>query len=138
MDQIRAFSIFQTIETSVGALYELSFAYRARTKRNEAFTLDILSGSSGEIFSKTLDDHQVSEWSTYNTNFFATDVSTTLRFTSLTRGTYGNLLDAINVFEKPFLSNKNVADVAAPSVFFLFLIAIGALGLRRYSLRNKD
>lgn len=127
------FSIYQTIETSVDALYEVSFAYRARANSNEAFSFDVLSFSNENLFSDVIDDHSKSGWSFFSTQFTAIDAFTTISFTAITTGTVGNFLDDVSVFE---ISNA-VAEVPAPGAFMLVLGAVVIMGFRRY-LMAKD
>ena len=88
----QAFSIYQSFNTQVGASYDLSFAYSARSSINEAFLLNLYAADNSSLVSTLLDDHEVRKWSLFNTSFVAIDLTTTLRFTSVTpnSGTVGN------------------------------------------------
>ncbi len=117
------FSIFQEVETIAGRSYELSFDYAARRNANESFLVEIFSGQDS-IFSAILDDHNVSQWSEFNTLFVATDANTTIEFTTTSASTLGNLID-------------NVAlKVSSPGTALIAGLALVLLCARRFTLRS--
>jgi hypothetical protein len=130
----QAFSIFQSFTTLIGATYELSFAYSARSSNNEAFLLSLYAGNSTELVSTLIDDHEVKKWSLFNSSFVATDLTTTLRFTSVTpySGTVGNFLDDIKVTESPRRFAGFTAQVPEPGS--MLLVIIGLTFLLRHKL----
>ena len=89
-----SYSIYQTFDTVADQVYNLFFAYGARSNDNESFLVEV-TGSAAMI----MDDHEVNAWSTYSGVFVATAAQTTLRFTSITPslGTVGNFLDDVRV-----------------------------------------
>ncbi len=99
------FSIFQTFATELGQAYAVSFAYAARTNNSEAFVFDVLDQQDISIYSQLLDQHTVKNWSLFNTSFIATSAYTTIRFTTVNKGSYGNFLDDINVTS---LNRRNI------------------------------
>ncbi|GAA3961607.1 PEP-CTERM sorting domain-containing protein [Allohahella marinimesophila] len=117
-----AFSIFQGFDTTVGASYDLSFAYRARQSNNESFSAEVAG------INWILDDHTTSGWSLFSGSFLATSAFTTLTFTSIfpETGTVGNFLDDVQV------TPSVAASVPAPAS--LALVAFGLLGL---ALRSR-
>lgn len=130
------FSIFQTFATSLGSQYNVSFAYAARKSLAEAFTFDILNQAGNVIFSQIMDKHTVKNWSLFNTKFSADSAFTTIRFTTLNSGTYGNFLDDVKVSR--VISLGSVAgpiakpnSVSEPSTLLVMLIAAAALLLSR-------
>lgn len=110
-----AFSIFQTFDTQIGSIYDLSFAYRARSSNNEAFSVNLSSDSKDDLWSQLMDDHMVGQWSFFATQFTATDLSTTLRFTSVSSGTVGNFIDDIQINALPKLLSNAANEVSAPA-----------------------
>lgn len=125
-----AFNIFQTISTEAGSFYDLSFAYRARSNNNEAFLLSLIEDNSN-ILDLRFDDHVVGKWSTFNTSFKATNMSTTVMFTSLTpsSGTVGNFLDDIRVTQSPLV--LTATSVSEPSSIIILLLGITLLVTRK-------
>lgn len=116
-----AFSIFQTIETEIGALYDVSFAYSARMNSNESFMFD-LSSFDNSFLSVIMDDHEVNAWSVFNVSFEAIDLFTTIGFTSITPSsrTVGNFLDDISIVKS---LEAQVSTVSAPSITFIMMLA---------------
>lgn len=119
-------SIFQSFATVTGQEYQLDFYYRARTKNKESFEVSLAN------VSQTLSDHTMQEWRHYTSSFTAIDSLTTLRFTSLTSGTYGNFLDAIQVSALP-----TVAAVSAPGTFAAFGVGLLALMANRRQRKQQ-
>lgn len=122
-----AFSIFQTFSTQVGGLYDVSFAYSARSNSNEAFMFNLDSADKTQIWSSLIDDHTVGQWSVFRTSFVAKDLETSIRFTSITpySSTVGNFLDDI-VVSQAFSASK-ISEVSEPlgAIFFgLGLLAV--------------
>lgn len=105
-------SLFQTFTTVIGETYNFSFAYRARQNNDESFTFFI-----GD-FSKVLDDHVTTAWSTFSGSFVATATTSTIRFTSNTTGFKGNLIDSVSV-------------VSAPATALLLGVGLFGMMLRR-------
>lgn len=126
-----AFSIFQTIATQAGTTYDLSFAYSARSNHNESFIIDLNAADDTKILSTLMDDHEVGKWSMFNTQFVALDLSTTLRFTSVTpySGTVGNFLDNVVVKQvfSPKISSRVSEAVSEPAGLLLFGFALMAM-----------
>lgn len=109
-------SIFQSFATDIGQQYQLSFYYRARTDNNEQFQVS-LAGMDW-----LLNDHTTAAWKMFNASFVAAADVTTLRFTSLNQGTYGNFIDAVQVTASPVTS-----QVPEPATLAAF--SLGLLGL---------
>ncbi|PKG96670.1 hypothetical protein [Paraglaciecola sp. MB-3u-78] len=127
------FAIFQTIETEIGALYDVSFAYSARSNTRESFLFD-LSSFNKAFLSVIVDDHQVKTWSLFNIRFEAIDLFTTIGFTSITpsTGTVGNFLDNISVLKSP---TTLTSKVSAPSIAF-FIMLVCMFLIRRKIISN--
>ncbi|MEW9798314.1 PEP-CTERM sorting domain-containing protein [Alteromonas sp. CYL-A6] len=134
-----AYSIFQTFTTEISSRYLVSFAYAARSSLAEAFRFDILGCSNDVLFSQTIDDHTIKNWSEFSTTFVAVSTESTIRFTSLNgNSTVGNFLDAINVAEDPgpqtVISSTSVPE---PATMFLSAMALTGFLVRRRSLTKK-
>lgn len=127
------FKIFQTFATNIGSQYDFGFAYRARRNNNEAFRVDIDSGTSN-VFTDLINDHVTSGWSTYSNVFTATDTSTTLTFTSVVpaTSTVGNFIDAVSVTSIPSTGTSTV-EASAPATALMMLLGVSLLGARRFS-----
>lgn len=137
----QAFSIFQTFATQIGNIYDLSFAYQARSNSNESFLVSLISSSNTDLFTDLMDDHVVGQWSVFSTKFTAIDLTTTLRFTSVSpySDTVGNFIDDIqvNALPKAYLSADN--QVSEPGGFLLAGLACLALfRLNKSRLPLKD
>lgn len=132
-----AFSIFQTFDTTIGSIYDLSFFYAARSSNKEAFLVNLFAADNTEMFSILIDDHEVKKWSVYNSSFKATSDSTTLSFTSVYPefATVGNFLDDIKVIASPRNNNRLVNDVPEPSA--LLLAGLGLLIIMRKRIKSK-
>ena len=104
------FSMYQVFDTDPGALYDLSFAYGARSNNDEAFLVDVADTQF------LIEDHVVNAWSRFQGNFQAVASQTMLRFTAITpdEGTKGNFLDDVSV-------TRAAAPVPAPSTAMLLL-----------------
>lgn len=119
--------IYQTFDTVLGNLYEVSFAYRARQSHSESFLFEIFDDESSQTIVETMDSHVRGTWNYYSDTFRGTGEKTTIQFTSITpeQGTLGNFLDAVSVTQVP------VPGVPA-------LLCAGLIGLqlsrRRYPL----
>lgn len=120
----QAYSIFQTISTEIGSVYDFSFAYSARSNTNEAFQVDVISGKTN-IYSQLVTDHTVKTWSVFDDDFTAVAAETVLMFTSVTpsTGTLGNLLDDVKVTARPTIAKAatQVAEPYSPLLFGLVL-----------------
>lgn len=132
-----AFSIFQTFDTTVGSIYDLSFFYGARASNNEAFRLNLFAADNSEILSQLIDDHEVQQWSYYSNSFKATSASTTLMFTSVfpETATVGNFLDDINVIASSTNNRELATDVPEPSS--IFLASFGLLIMMRKRIKQR-
>jgi hypothetical protein len=113
-----AWSIYQSFDTVLSEMYDISFAYRARRNSSEAFRVT-LEDSSGTILDRLVDDHVTGQWSSFADSFQGTGNDMTLTFTSVipTAGTVGNFLDAVEVTHVP-----------EPSTMALFAVGIVGLG----------
>lgn len=129
-----AFSIFQTFSTDVNASYDVSFAYAARRSNSEAFLFEVLDDAGSSLFSKEINDHTVKSWSTFDWTFSATSVLTTIRFTTINTGTYGNFLDDVDVVASSNLFPSAPTAVSEPSGIFLVSMMISALLLFRLKM----
>jgi hypothetical protein len=135
-----AFSIFQTIATQVGSTYDLSFAYSARSNHNESFLVNLNAADDTNILSTLMDDHEVGQWSVFNSQFVAIDLSTTLRFTSVSpySGTVGNFLDNIVVKQvfSPEISSRVSEVVSEPAGLLLFGFVLMAMMRNRANKKS--
>lgn len=121
------FSIYQTFATNFGQSYSVTFAYAARSNNNEVFNFDVIDDNDLSIFNTQLNQHTVNNWSVFNTSFLASSALTTIRFTTLNTGTYGNFLDAVSVTSSS--AQNNVSE--PPGLLILTIIAC-LIGLNRY------
>ena len=130
----KAFSIFQTFDTQIGGLYNVSFAYSARSNNNEAFLFNLESADNSQIWSSLIDDHRVGQWNVFSSSFIAQDKYTNIRFTSVTpySSTVGNFLDDIKV-EQIFSASK-ISQVSEP--VGVMLLGVGLLVMMRNRKRN--
>lgn len=142
-----AYSIFQSITTTQGNVYDISFAYAARSNTNESFLFEVIDGSNETVFSQIIDDHTVKTWSVFETSFVALSDITEFRFTSITSGTVGNLVDALTVTTapavltlasafvavpaSPTLTLTSAVSVSEPTTGVLIAFVVGCLALRR-------
>ena len=115
-----AWSIFQTFATDIGQQYQLGFYYRARTNSNEQFSVNIADANW------VLSDHNTSGWNWFSNSFTATDISTTLRFTSLNQGTLGNFIDGVQVSAVPSAASSQIPEPATLAAFGLGLFGLVA------------
>ena len=130
------YSIYQSFQSLASNKYEVSFAYASRRSRGESFEFEVLDANGSTLFSRIFDDHLQKQWQTFSTSFMATTTSTTLRFTSLNSGTYGNFLDAIVVESENWTGAKTSNAVSAPASLG-FLISMTCLLVLRQRLPRK-
>ena len=128
------FSIFQTFDTRVNGLYNLSFYYQARRNTNEKFEV-ALNSNGNSLFSQIMDDHVRNSWSFFSTQFRAVSTMTTLSFTSITpySGTVGNFIDSVSVTS----SIRPQASVSEPATLMVSLLGIFGLAITHYTRRRK-
>lgn len=126
------FSIYQSVDTNIGNLYNLSFYYRARASNDEAFNVALTSNNT-DFFSTIMDDHVRNEWSFFSVQFRALAENTLLTFTSLTpyAGTVGNFIDGISIqgIGSPF---RPQASVDEPTTLAVLALCIAGLMLNRF------
>lgn len=127
-------SIFQTFNTEIGKDYELNFFYRARTYSQESFKVSVAN------LNATLSDHDPLGWLQFTARFTANSDWSTLRFTSLNPGTYGNFIDNVSVItyvpsiDTPPGNIVLPSDVYAPAgLGVLFMVFAGLLFRRKKS-----
>ena len=120
-------SIYQSFDTVVGQLYEVSFAYRARRNDSEKFRFEIIDGTS--LIDEVMHEHHTNDWSVFNDTFIGTGNPTKLKFTSIYpyAGTVGNFIDDVSV-----------TSVPAPSVLALMCGGIVGFGLSRIRARTRS
>lgn len=112
-DPGNSFTIFQNFATVVGQTYDVSFFYRARQNRVESFSF-----TAGNLF--TLINHSnTNGWTQFTGSFEASSVLSSVTFSTVSSGTYGNFLDNVVVSAR--------ASVNESSSFILF--GLGLLGL---------
>lgn len=92
------YSFGQTFTTVIGQSYNYGFSYRARNNNNEEFAAGIV-----DIDWNIYDTHTTGIWSAFTGSFIATDIQSTISFTSRDSlgDTTGNLLDAVYVTAVP-------------------------------------
>lgn len=124
------YSIFQTFSTEAGNTYDVSFAYAAR-RSGESFQLDILSDTNSVLYSQVFDDHAIKSWSEFYGDFVAQTALTTIRFSTINTGTYGNFVDDIVVTAAPsFTASVSSVSVSEPASLAI-LLPLSALALIR-------
>lgn len=125
-DRSGPWSIWQDVETSIGAWYRLSFAAASRTRGGESFSVSlggapIVLNQQEVSFEPVLEETvalQSRQWTVYSYGFKAEQSLTRLTFTSVTpNSTMGNLIDDVSL-------------VPAPSTLALSLLALFALAFR--------
>lgn len=122
------YSIFQTFSTEAGNTYDVSFAYAAR-RSGESFQLDILSDTNSVLYSQVFDDHAIKSWSEFYGDFVAQTALTTVRFSTINTGTYGNFVDDIVVTAAPRFA-ASVSSVSEPASLAI-LLPLSAFALIR-------
>jgi hypothetical protein len=97
-----SWEIYQSFETILNELYDISFAYSARSNDSEAFKFSLVDGTDN-VLAETIDDHVTGKWNYFSDSFYGTGNEMKLTFTSVTpeTGTVGNFLDAIEVVSVP-------------------------------------
>ena len=125
------YSIFQTFSTEADSTYDVSFAYAARGK-GDSFRLDILSDTDSILFSQVFDDHAIKTWSEFYGDFVAQSALTTIRFSTINKGTLGNFVDDIVVTAAPsFSASVSSVSVSEPASLAI-LLPLSALVLMRH------
>jgi hypothetical protein len=115
-------SVAQQFATIAGARYEVSFAYRNRTGRDESFKLAV--GNLAQTFT-----HRNSgSWTVFSGWFTAGSSNSVLQFTSLNGGTLGNFIDDVRVSRAAVPATN---QVSAASSLSLLMMAAGLLLWRR-------
>lgn len=117
-----SWSVFQQFATTAGARYEVSFAYRNRTGRDESFKLAV--GNLAQTFTH----RNTGSWTVFSGWFTAGSNNSELRFTSLNSGTLGNFIDDVRVSRMATLATN---QVSAASTLSLLALAGGLLLWRR-------
>lgn len=137
-DDGSAFSLMQSFTTTVGSLYDLSFAYSARFTSEEAFQVDVFSGQTN-VFSQLVDDHTKRNWSVFSSSFTALSTNSMLKFTSITpsNATTGNFLDNIAVFERASTPQLAANSVPEPGSLLLFGTVLLLWSSSRKLSKNK-
>jgi len=115
-------SVFQQFATTAGARYEVSFAYRNRTGRDESFKLAV-----GDL-TQSFTHRNNGSWTLFSGWFTAESDKAELRFTSLNSGTYGNFIDDVRVWQAAVPASS---QVSAASTLSLLALAGGLLFWRR-------
>lgn len=105
-------SIFQKFSTVIGQSYDVAFSYRAR-ESSDLFKFTVAS------INQTFTNNNTSAWKLFSGSFVANSALTTLTFTSLNSGTYGNLIDDVKVNARASVPESNT----------IALFAIGLIGL---------
>ena len=124
------YSIFQIFSTEAGNTYDVSFAYAAR-RSGESFQLDILSDTNSVLYSQVFDDHAIKSWSEFYGDFVAQTALTTIRFSTINTGTYGNFVDDIVVTAAPsFTASVSSVSVSEPASLAI-LLPLSAFALMR-------
>lgn len=130
-----SYSILQTFTSSKGATYDLSFAYAAR-RANESFKLEIFSGvnDNNMLFSRVFNDHEIKNWNEFYGQFVADSIATTISFSTINIGTYGNFLDNIVVNQASPTSATSSVSVSEPMSLAVLSLSIFVL-MRRKKLK---
>lgn len=115
-------SVFQRFATNTGARYEVSFAYRNRTGRDESFKLTV-----GDL-AQTFTHRNSGGWTVFSGWFTAGSNSSELRFTALNGGTLGNFIDDVRVSTA---AAPATSQVSAASTLSFLTLAGGLLLWRR-------
>ncbi|WP_032096017.1 MULTISPECIES: DUF642 domain-containing protein [unclassified Alteromonas] len=126
------YSILQTFTSSKGAIYDLSFAYAAR-RNNDSFELEIFSGDNDSdlLFSQVFNDHKIKSWNEFYGQFIADSVSTTIRFSTINKGTLGNFLDNIVVNQASATAGISSVSVSEPMSLAVLSLSIVVLMRRK-------
>ncbi|AKO52748.1 hypothetical protein ABA45_10280 [Marinobacter psychrophilus] len=117
------YSIFQSFDSVIGSIYEVSFAYSARANTNPAEEFSFYLGDesdNGDTFN--IVNGPRGDWSLATYNFMATSETSKIAFKAIvpSTGTIGNFLD-----------NVIVTDVPEPGTLALLGLGIAGLGAAR-------
>lgn len=120
-------SLSQTLTTVAGQTYTISFAFSGNPDNGPTVkTMDLYFGGV-LISSPTFDTTGISRsdmgWETLTFNATATSTSTVLEFDSTTAGSWGPVIDSVDVTAVPEPSEYGV---------FLFLAVAGVIAVRRF------
>ncbi|MFC3120408.1 response regulator receiver protein [Agaribacter flavus] len=137
----QSFTIFQSVQTQIDSLYQISFSYRARRNENEAFEFSLNNGNSS-FYSALIDDHTPQDWQSFQYSFVATSSITEVAFSSVfpKRGTRGNFLDDVVLLQLAQAQSTQVSGPASTGLILLGFSLIALFSYRRkqqhYSARN--
>ena len=123
----RKAEIHQSLVTSIGQLYQLSFWLAGNPEGGpniKDLSVNVGAGDGLYSFDTTGKNNSTMGWTNYTTNFLAASNSTTLSFASNTRGAFG-----------PVLDNIEVTAVPEPETYALLL---GGLALVGFSTRKSS